>query len=194
MYAAADDDRAIDETTKPQPSTFYGQTKVWGSEAIAFARRDGLKGATAILFNHESTRRAASFVTRKVTRAAAAIRLGLEDHLTLANLGGRADWSAALDVVDALVRMSEMADPQDYVIGSGVLHSVEQLVGCAFDRVGLDWRQHVTAARRSAAPAVYADPRRIRTDLGWQPEISFETLIHAMVDADLAELRTAPTR
>jgi GDPmannose 4,6-dehydratase len=155
------------------------------------ARRDGLKGATAILFNHESTRRAPSFVSRKVTRAAAAIALGLEDQLSLADLGGRADWSAAEDVIDALIAMSAMATPQDYVIGSGVLRSVEQLVACAFDRVGRDWRRHVTAARNGATPAVYADPRRIQTELGWRPTISFEAMIHAMVDADLAALEAA---
>jgi GDPmannose 4,6-dehydratase len=191
MYKASETDMRVDETVPAQPSTFYGHTKVWARDAIAFARRDGLKGATAILFNHESTRRAPSFVTRKVTRAAATIARGLQDRLTLADLGGRADWSAAEDVVGALILMGEMAVPQDYVIGSGVLRSVEQLVACAFGRVGLDWRRHVTAERSGTTPAVFADPRRIRTELGWRPQIGFEAMIHAMVDADLAALGAA---
>jgi GDPmannose 4,6-dehydratase len=92
-------------------------------------------------------------------------------------------------VVDALWRMSEQATPQDYVIGSGTVHSVEQLLDIAFGHVGLDWRAHVDAARRPAEPVVHADARRIRRELGWQPQRDFATLIAAMVDADLAMLR-----
>src|SRR5262249_62117888 len=117
--------------------------------AIGFARAEhGLRGATAILFNHESPLRAPSFVSRKVTRAAAAIARGDRQRLGLANLAGRADWSAAVDVVDALVRMGAAAAPRGYVIGSGALHTGEELVACAVGHVRLDWRGHVDAARR----------------------------------------------
>ncbi len=190
MYTPHGADLRVDETTPRAPRTFYGHTKAWSQDAIAFARtHDGLHGATAILFNHESPRRPPSFVTRKITRAAAAIHLGLETALRLADLGGRADWCSAEDVVDALLRMADAPSPGDYVIGSGTIHSVSQLLDCAFGRVGLEWRRHVAADRETTTPVVQADPGRIRAALGWQPTRSFEALIHAMVDNDLALLR-----
>jgi len=152
-------DLTVDETTARRPRTFYGHTKSWSLDAIAEARAHGLPASTAILFNHESPLRPPSFLSRKVTRAAAAIRLGRQHRLAIDNLGGRADWSSAADVVDALLHMSEGA-PDDYVIGSGRLHTVEDLLACAFARVGLDWRDHVDAARNAPQPAVVADPRR----------------------------------
>ena len=189
MYTPDGADLRVDEATPRRPRNFYAHTKAWGLEALAFARaHEGLRGATAILFNHESALRAPSFVTRKVTRAAAAIRTGRAQRLALADLGGRADWSAAEDVIDALVRMSGQAAPQDYVVGSGRVHSVEDLLDVAFGRIGLDWRAHVDAPRQPHQPIVYADTGRIRAELGWQPRQDFTTLIHAMVDADLAAL------
>jgi GDPmannose 4,6-dehydratase len=184
-------DLTVDETTARRPRTFYGHTKSWSLDAIAEARARGLAAGTAILFNHESPLRPPSFLSRKVTRAAAAIRLGRQHRLAIDNLGGRADWSSAHDVVDALLRMSEGA-PGDYVIGSGRLHTVEDLLGCAFAQVGLDWRDHVDATRRIAQPAVVADPRRVIADLGWQPRQDFASLIRAMVDADRAALSGSP--
>ncbi|HUA55027.1 MAG TPA: GDP-mannose 4,6-dehydratase [Candidatus Sulfotelmatobacter sp.] len=189
MYTADGEDLRVDETTPRRPRNFYAHTKAWCQETIALARAQaGLRGATAILFNHESPLRAPSFVSRKVTRAAAAIRLGRARRLEIADLGGRADWSAAEDVVDALVRMSGQDAPQDYVIGSGVVHTVEQLLDVAFGHVGLDWRAVVDAARRPPQPVVYADARRIRAELGWQPRQDFAAMVRAMVDADLAAL------
>jgi GDPmannose 4,6-dehydratase len=189
MYTPPGTDLTVDETTVRRPRTFYGHTKAWSLDAIADARaHHGLPAASAILFNHESPLRPPSFLSRKVTRAAAAIRRGSPQRLAIENLGGRTDWSSALDVVDALVRMTE-GEPRDYVIGSGRLHSVEDLLACAFEHVGLDWRDHVDAARRAVQPAVVADPRRLMAERGWQPQQDFSTLIRAMVDADLAALR-----
>lgn len=183
-------DLVVDETTPRRPRTYYGHTKAWSLDAIAEARDRGLPAATAILFNHESPLRPPSFLSRKVTRAAAAIRLGLQQRLALENLGGRADWSSADDVADALLRMSDGV-PQDYVVGSGRLHTVEDLVQCAFGHAGLDWRAHVDATRHTVQPAVVADPRRLMAERGWRPRQDFPTLIRAMVDADLAALRLA---
>ena len=191
MYTPDGGDLTVDETTARRPRTFYGHTKSWSLDAVAEARAHGLRAGTAILFNHESPLRPPNFLSRKVTRAAAAIRRGRQHRLAIDNLGGRADWSSAADVVDALVRMSEGA-PDDYVIGSGRLHTVEDLVACAFARVGLDWRDHVDAARNAPQPAVVADPRRLTATLGWRPRQDFSALIETMVDADLAALDRSP--
>jgi GDPmannose 4,6-dehydratase len=191
MYTPENGDLTVDETTPRRPRTFYGHTKSWSLDAIAAARAHGLPAGTAILFNHESPLRPPSFLSRKVTRAAAAIKLGQQDRLVLDNLGGRADWSSASDVVDALWRMSA-GPPGDYVIGSGRLHTVEELVAGAFAHVGLDWRRHVDAARHAAQPAVVADPRRLVAACGWAPRQDFSDLIRAMVDADLAALASGP--
>jgi GDPmannose 4,6-dehydratase len=192
MYMAADGDLSVDEATPCQPRTFYGETKAWSMEAVRFARaQEGLRGGTAILFNHESPLRSPSFISRKITRAAAAIKLGQEQRLTVANLHGRADWSSAEDVVDALMRMGNMDVPADYVIGSGQLRTVEQMLDCAFRHVGLTWRDHVDSGEPRAAPAVYADTTRIQTELAWKPAHDFETWIRAMVDSDLSTLRHA---
>ncbi len=186
MYTAKLGDLRVDETTPLCPRTFYGQTKAWSLEAIAFARaNEGLRGGTAILFNHESPLRSPSFITRKVTSTAAAIRRGARKRLAVANLRARADWSCAEDVVDAMVRMSLMDAPKDFVVGSGSLHSVEQLLECAFSHVGLAWHDHVDVDRKVDEPAVYADPRLIETELGWRRRRDFEALIRRMVDADL---------
>lgn len=187
MYSPDGTDLVVDEATARRPSTYYGHTKAWSQDAIAEARAHGLGAATAILFNHESPLRPPSFLSRKVTRAAAAIARGSRERLEIRNLGGRADWSSAADVVDALVRMAD-GEPRDYVIGSGRLHSVEDLLACAFGHVGLDWRDHVDGARRVVQPAVVADPSRLIAERGWRPAQDFPALIRAMVDADLAAL------
>jgi GDPmannose 4,6-dehydratase len=131
-------------------------------------------------------------VTRKVTDGAARIKLGLAKELRLGNLDARRDWGFAGDYVDAMWRMLQQPEPRDYVVGTGVAHSVQDLVEVAFDRVGLDWRKYVVADPRFIRPAevdlLLADPTKARTDLGWTPTVPFEQLVTMMVDADVRRL------
>jgi GDPmannose 4,6-dehydratase len=146
-----------------------------------------------ILFNHESPRRGETFVTRKVTRAVAHIALGLQDKLYLGNLDAKRDWGFAGDYVRAMWMMLQQDTPDDYVIGTGEAHSVREFAEAAFACAGLDWRRHVEIDPQYFRPAevdnLQADPSKARAVLGWEPEVSFEQLVHMMVEADLAELR-----
>jgi GDPmannose 4,6-dehydratase len=152
----------------------------------------GIYAVSGILFNHESPRRGIEFVTRKVTDAVARIKLGLARELRLGNLDARRDWGFAGDYVDAMWRMLQQPEAQDYVIGTGATHSVRELVQAAFGHVGLDWEKHVVVDPRFIRPAevdlLQADPSRARAELGWEPKVSFEELVAMMVDADLARL------
>src|SRR5690606_16423832 len=145
-----------------------------------------------ILFNHESPRRGIEFVTRKVTDGVARIRLGLATELRLGNLDAKRDWGFAGDYVDAMWRMLQQAEPRDYVIGTGVTHSVRELVEVAFGHVGLDWTKFVQTDPRFIRPAevdlLMADPSRARRELGWEPKVSFRELVAMMVDADIERL------
>jgi GDPmannose 4,6-dehydratase len=149
---------------------------------------------SGILFNHESPRRGAEFVTRKVTLGVAKIKLGFERQLRLGNLHASRDWGFAGDYVRAMQLMMSQDEPSDYVIGTGVTHSVQELVECAFHSAGLEWRDHVVTDAAFIRPAdvdrLCADASRARDELGWEPKIGFEELIAMMVDADL-ELLTA---
>ncbi|WP_431857364.1 SDR family NAD(P)-dependent oxidoreductase [Azospirillum sp.] len=197
MYRPSDADagpegRVIDEESPRDPVNWYGMTKHWSAEAIRFMRdRHGLHGSTAILFNHESHRRPESFVSRKITRAAARIaRAGGEtsECLHLRNIGALADWSCADEVTDALLRMGEAAEPGDYVVGSGTLVPVRALAEAAFAAVGLDWTRHVTWDADRAGPAVRANPAKIAARLGWTPRVPITEVIRRMVVADCAGL------
>ena len=152
----------------------------------------GLYAVSGILFNHESPRRGIEFVTRKVTDGVARIKLGLASELRLGNLDARRDWGYAGDYVDAMWRMLQRPVAEDYVIGTGVCHTVRQLVETAFGHVGLDWQKYVTTDPRFIRPAevdlLVADPSKARTDLGWTPTVDFAALIAMMVDADLERL------
>jgi GDPmannose 4,6-dehydratase len=146
--------------------------------------------SVGILFNHESPRRPPHFVTRKITRAAAAISRGLEDHLDLGNLDARRDWGFAGDYTRAMQLMARAEEPDDYVIATGEAHSVRELVEAAFRAVGLDWEQYVrydeSLARGATDPRVLVgDAGRARERLGWRPEVSFDELVAMMVQADL---------
>jgi GDPmannose 4,6-dehydratase len=182
-----------DESTPCHPRTPYGVAKLAVHQLVGLVRdRHGLHASSAILFNHESVRRPAHFVTRKVTRAAAAISLGLEQELILGNLDAVRDWSAATDVMVGLRLMAGADEPGDFVLASGIGHSVGDLVRVAFSCVGLDPDLHVRVddgLRRPAEPvAPIGNPARARERLGWSATTSFEDLIDEMVRADLARL------
>jgi GDPmannose 4,6-dehydratase len=167
--------------------------KVYGHWiTVNYRESYGLYAVSGILFNHESPRRGIEFVTRKITDGVARIKLGLAKELRLGNLDAKRDWGYAGDYVDAMWRMLQQPTPQDYVIGTGVAHSVRELVEIAFAHVGLDWRKHVVQDPRFLRPAevdlLLADPGKARTELGWTPEVIFEQLIRMMVDADLRRL------
>jgi GDPmannose 4,6-dehydratase len=183
------------ETTRIAPLTPYGATKAFAHFLTgAFRRQYRLHASSTILFNHESERRSEQFLTRKVTRAAAAISLGLEQEVRLGDLSARRDWGYAPDYVRAMWLMLQADQPDDYVVATGEAHTVEEFVAAAFEHVGLDWRKHVRrdeALVRGAAdsPALLGDPTKIRERLGWEPKVRFEELVCRMVDADLGRLR-----
>lgn len=182
------------ETTPLAPVTPYGVAKAYGHFIVAsYRRRYGLHASCGILYNHESPRRPLDFLPRKVARAAAAIALGLETELVLGNLEARRDWGYAADYVEAMWLMVQADEPDDYVVASGVSHSVQELVDYAFRRVGLDWRSHVRcdpALQRGAAELhdLVGDTSRVRERLGWTPSIGFEKLVQLLVDAELDSL------
>ncbi|MBK7595874.1 MAG: GDP-mannose 4,6-dehydratase [Gemmatimonadetes bacterium] len=184
------------EATPFYPRSPYGVAKLYGHWiTVNYRESYGLYAVSGILFNHESPRRGIEFVTRKVTDGVARIALGLATELRMGNLEARRDWGYAGDYVDAMWRMLQLDQPADFVIGTGQTHSVEDLVRVAFERVGLDWRKYVTIDPRFYRPAevdlLLADPRKAKDELGWSPTVSFEGLVHMMVDADLARLRPA---
>jgi GDPmannose 4,6-dehydratase len=144
---------------------------------------------SGILFNHESPRRGAEFVTRKVSLGVARIKLGLQRQLRLGNLAARRDWGFAGDYVRAMHLMLGQDEPADFVVGTGVTHTVEELLGRAFGAAGLDWHDHVVCDAAFIRPAevdqLSADPAKARDQLGWEPKIGFEELIGMMVESDL---------
>jgi len=181
------------ETTPFYPRSPYGVAKVYGHWiTVNYRESYGLYAVSGILFNHESPRRGIEFVTRKITDGVARIKLGLATELRLGNLDSKRDWGYAGDYVDAMWRMLQQPEPQDYVVGTGVAHSVRELVEIAFSHAGLDWRKHVVQDPRFLRPAevdlLLADPGKAKSELGWGPEVSFEQLTRMMVDADLRRL------
>ncbi len=183
-----------DERTPFHPRSPYGVAKVYGHWiTVNYRESYGLHAVSGILFNHESPRRGMEFVTRKVSDGVARIALGLARELRLGNLDARRDWGFAGDYVDAMWRMLQQETPRDYVIGTGVTHSVRELVEVAFAHVGLDWHQHVVTDPAMIRPAevdlLMADASRAREELGWTPTVGFEELVALMVEADLARLR-----
>jgi len=182
------------ELTPPSPVTPYGVAKAYGHFIVAsYRRRYGLHASCGILYNHESPRRPLDFLPRKVAHAAAAISLGRERELTLGDLNARRDWGYAADYVEAMWLMVQAPEPEDYVIASGVSHSVQELVECAFGYVALDWQAHVrseSSLQRGAAElhGLVGDASRARERLGWKASVGFEELIRLLVDAELDEL------
>ena len=181
------------ESTSFYPRSPYGVAKAYGHWIMVNYRESyGLYAVSGILFNHESPRRGIEFVTRKVTDGVARIKLGLATELRLGNLDARRDWGYAGDYVDAMWRMLQQPAAADFVIGTGVCHTVRQLVETAFGHVGLDWQRYVTTDPRFIRPAevdlLVADPSKARAELGWSPTVDFAGLIAMMVDADLERL------
>ncbi|WP_062436013.1 GDP-mannose 4,6-dehydratase [Herbidospora daliensis] len=178
------------EVTPFHPRSPYGVAKAYGHFLTQNYRESyGMYAVSGILFNHESPRRGAEFVTRKVSLGAARIKLGLATELRLGNLEARRDWGFAGDYVRAMHLMLQAANPEDYVIGTGRTQSVRELVEAAFSAAGLDWERYVIADQALHRPAevdlLCADPKKARTQLGWEPTVPFEELIAMMVESDL---------
>ena len=190
IFAAADEEPQS-ETTRVAPLSPYGAMKAYVLHTVgAFRARYDLHASVGILFNHESPRRPPHFVTRKITRAAAAISRGLEDHVVLGNLDPRRDWGFAGDYTRAMQLMVRADEPGDYVVATGQAHSVREFVEAAFGAVGLDWQEYVRydeslARGPSDARVLRGDAARARERLGWRPEVAFDELVAMMVQADL---------
>ena len=181
--------------TRLNPRNPYGVAKVYGHLMVKnYRHQHGLYAVSGVLYNHESPRRGLEFVTRKITHGAACIKLGLADELRLGNLDAQRDWGFAGDYVRAMWLMLQADQPQDYVIGTGQLHSVRDLCQAAFAAVGLDYQDHVVVDpafyRPAEAHPLLADPSRAQRELGWTPEVSFEDLVRMMVAADLSALQS----
>ncbi len=177
------------ELTPFYPRSPYGVAKVYGHFiTVNYRESYDLHASSGILFNHESERRGLEFVTRKVTWHAAAIKLGLADKLHLGNLDAERDWGYAKDYVEAMWLMLQREDPQDYVVATGIAHSVRACVEIAFDHVGLKANDHVviddTLKRPAEVDHLIGDASKAKRELGWEPRTSFEELIRLMVDSD----------
>jgi GDPmannose 4,6-dehydratase len=185
------------ELTPFYPRSPYGVSKVYGHYiTVNYRESYGLYACSGILFNHESPRRGLEFVTRKVTDGVARIKLGLADTLALGNLEARRDWGFAGDYVKAMWLMLQQDVADDYVIATGVSHSVGQLVEVAFAHAGLSWRSHVVQDPRFLRPAevdlLVGNATKAQTSLGWKPQVDFAELVRMMVDADVKRLEAAP--
>jgi GDPmannose 4,6-dehydratase len=181
------------ELTPFYPRSPYGVAKAFGHYiTVNYRESYGLFACSGILFNHESPRRGLEFVTRKVTDGVARIKLGLAEALPLGNLDACRDWGFAGDYVRAMWLMLQQDQPGDYVVATGVAHSVRDLVETAFSRVGLDWQKYVRVDPQLLRPAevdhLIGDASKAKRVLGWQPSVDFRQLVEMMVDADLARL------
>ena len=181
------------EKTSCNPRSPYGAAKLYADSMIRiFRQRYGLFACSAILFNHESPRRGLEFVTRKITREAAKIRMGQASELRLGNLDTMRDWGFAGDFVHAMTLMLQQSLADDYVVATGEVHSVREFCECAFSHLGLDYKDFVredSAAYRTSEPTLLmGDAGKARDILGWEPQIGFRDLVTMMVDADLRAL------
>ncbi len=182
------------ETTPFYPRSPYGAAKVYSYWiTVNYRESYGLHASNGILFNHESPRRGETFVTRKITRAAAAIKLGLQEKLYLGNLDAKRDWGFAKDYVEAMWLMLQQPEGDDYVVATGETHSVKEFLDVTFAHLGLDWQKHVEIDPRYYRPAevdlLIGDPAKAKTKLGWEPKVKFEELARLMADADLEALQ-----
>jgi GDPmannose 4,6-dehydratase len=181
------------ETTPFHPRSPYGVSKAFGHYiTVNYRESYGLFACSGILFNHESPRRGLEFVTRKVTDGVARIKLGLAQTLSLGNLDACRDWGFAGDYVRAMWLMLQQEKADDYVVATGISHSVRQLVEAAFGHVGLDWREYLrtdpTLLRPAEVDHLVGNPAKARAVLGWEPTVDFNALVAMMVKADLARL------
>lgn len=182
------------ETTPFYPRSPYGVAKLYSYWiTVNYRESYGLYACNGILFNHESPRRGETFVTRKVTRAAVSIKLGMQDKLFLGNLDAKRDWGFAGDYVEAMWLMLQQDQADDYVISTGETHSVRQLLEEAFGYLDLDWQDYVEIDPRYFRPAevdlLIGDSSKARRKLGWTPKVTFRDLVRMMVDADMNELK-----
>jgi len=182
------------ETTPFYPRSPYGVAKVYGHWiTVNYRESYDLFAASGILFNHESPRRGREFVTRKVTDGVARIKLGLQKKLSLGNMDAHRDWGYAPDYVRAMWLMLQEDEPSDFVVSTGVAHTVRDLVVTAFQHAGLDWEEHVELDKNLLRPAevehLIGDAGKAREQLGWEPSVTFEDMIQIMVDADLERVK-----
>jgi GDPmannose 4,6-dehydratase len=185
-------DREVPQTenTPFYPRSPYGVAKVYGHFiTVNYRESYDIYAVSGILFNHESPRRGFEFVTRKISNKVAEIKLGLEKELHLGNLEGARDWGFAGDYIQAMWMMLQQPEPRDYVIATGVMHSVKDYVQLAFEYVGLDWQKYVVVNENLFRPAevhqLLGDATFAKKVLGWAPQINFESLVKMMVDHDL---------
>jgi GDPmannose 4,6-dehydratase len=184
------------EGTPFYPRSPYGVAKVYGHWiTVNYRESYNMYCVSGILFNHESERRGLEFVTRKVTDAAAKIKMGLAKELRLGNLDAKRDWGFAGDYVRAMWLMLQQDKPDDFVIATGETHTVRELVEIAFDTVGLDWQKHVVIDPAFYRPAevdlLIGDPTKAKKKLGWEPQVSFQELVRRMVFSDLARYKSS---
>ncbi|MTE22146.1 GDP-mannose 4,6-dehydratase [Streptomyces sp. TRM43335] len=181
------------ETTPFHPRSPYGCAKVMAYWAtVNYREAYGMHAVNGILFNHESPRRGETFVTRKITRAVARIRAGLQEHLYLGNLDAVRDWGYAPEYVEAMWRMLQRDEPDDYVVATGVAATVRDFLDAAFGAVGLDWERHVRHDPKYERPtevdALIGDASKAQKLLDWSPEVRYDELARIMVEADVAQL------
>jgi GDPmannose 4,6-dehydratase len=183
------------ETPQKETTPFYPRSPYACAKAYAYwitvnyRESYGMFASNGILFNHESERRGETFVSRKITRAATRIKLGLQQKLYMGNIDARRDWGYARDYVEAMWLMMQAEEPDDYVIATGETHSVREFLEEAFGLLDLDWRDHVEIDPRYFRPAevdlLLGDPTKARTILGWEPKVSFRELVRLMVESDM---------
>ena len=181
------------ERTPFWPRSPYGCAKMFGYWATVNYRESyGLFASNGILFNHESPRRGETFVTRKISRAVAAIKLGLQNDLYLGNMDAKRDWGYAPEYVEGMWRMLQADQPDDYVLATNETHTVKEFVQEAFGHVGLEWEKYIKYDARYERPAevdlLIGDPAKAKRQLGWEPKVRFKELVQIMVDADLEML------
>jgi GDPmannose 4,6-dehydratase len=181
------------ETTRLRPRNPYGAAKLFAHHiTINYRESYGMFACSCVAFNHESPRRRVEFVTRKVSMQVARIKLGMASRLKIGNIDARRDWGFAGDTVRAMWLMLQQACPEDFVISTGVTHSVKQLLEIAFAHAGLDWRKHVEIdpelVRAAEEKTLCGDSNKARKILGWKPEVTFQEMVEMMVDSDIASL------
>ena len=182
------------ETTPFYPRSPYAVAKLYGFWAVKNYREAyGMHASNGILFNHESPRRGETFVTRKITRAASRIKMGLQSELFMGNVEALRDWGFAGDYVEGMWRMLQQERPDDYVLATGEMHSVKEFLEAAFSYVGLDWEKYTHHDTRYDRPSeveqLLGNPAKAKTVLGWEPKVRFDELVKMMMDADLALAR-----
>ncbi|HEY9661270.1 MAG TPA: GDP-mannose 4,6-dehydratase [Allocoleopsis sp.] len=185
------------ETTPFYPRSPYACAKVYGHwQTVNYRESYGMFACNGILFNHESPRRGETFVTRKITRAVARIVAGQQKKLYMGNLDSKRDWGYAKDYVRAMWLMLQQDQPDDYVVATGETHSIKEFLGLAFGHVNLNWEDYVEFDERYLRPAevdlLIGDPAKAKAKLGWEPSVTFEQLVHLMVEADLKALGLVP--